>query len=56
VFELVNEIHRTIKAQSKNNKSFKTYIESNKQIFAYKHGLDENSKGQLLKYGISIAV
>tara|TARA_R100000781_G_C4077016_1_gene126453 strand:- start:84 stop:1163 length:1080 start_codon:yes stop_codon:yes gene_type:complete len=56
VFELVNEIHRTIKAQSKTNKSFKNYIESNKQVFAYKHGLDENSKGQLLKYGISIAV
>ena len=56
VFELVNEIHKTIQTQSKSNKSFKTYIESNKQIFAYQKGIDENSKGQLLKYGISIAV
>jgi len=55
VFELVNEIHKTIQAQSKGNKSFKTYIESNQEIFAYQKGIDENSKGQLLRYGISLA-
>ena len=53
-FELVNSIHLTFIELSKTNKDFKTYLNDNKEIFVYQKGLDENTKGQLVKYGISL--
>ena len=54
VFELVNSIHLTFIELSKTNSEFKTYLNDNKEIFVYQKGLDENAKGQLVKYGISL--
>ena len=54
VFELVNSIHLTFIELSKTNSEFKTYLNDNKEIFVYQKGLDENTKGQLKKYGISL--